>query len=508
VSITYGKPLEATFRVDGREVGGYVLLNRGSHQAGKAVLVSDTPFHVPVDSDMKDVQGMCRGRKMSLLYCHAGRCSLGSGVPPMDVISCELRFRYAMFGEHHLSRDDRKIEGMAFTFKHADTMLTNIGYDAFGQILRPSRECLDALKQEIETNELCHNRMPDDFCHDGSAIVKYYTGKSELFSDTPTVLGIIGATRRASWWDNVTPNNPFLTIGFKDDPVTLEEAFDKMRTVQQFFTWMTGFAPRWPGLTVYISADDSHGTFVYCPVEWDETQDDHNHARHRNMLIDPSRDPDKFLEVLVEWLRRNDCPKRSVANTAFFESMPGMFTRLTQQILRQAADALDMLPSEDKPELPPIPEPIRDILSAAHARIKDLGEHESNPVYSRVLNDLGRLNSYVNLRNTVEHRAGIILAHLEDDRMPRLKELGHMAVLCRNYFTHNNQKKVPSHVDFTNYHTVNLLAKTLQFIYGASELVKCGWDMNAWLPTSFAQFHTFGFYVKKNYHIAVNRVLR
>jgi len=80
-----------------------------------------------------------------------------------------------------------------------------------------------------------------------------------------------------------------------------------------------------------------------------------------------------------------------------------------------------------------------------------------------------------------------------------------MAVRCRNYFTHN--QTAPKHVDFTNYNTVSLLAQTLQFIYGASELVKCGWDMNAWLPTGFAQFHAFGVYVKQDYDVAVRETL-
>ena len=74
-----------------------------------------------------------------------------------------------------------------------------------------------------------------------------------------------------------------------------------------------------------------------------------------------------------------------------------------------------------------------------------------------------------------------------------------------NYFTHNYTP--PNGVDFTNNYTVSLLAQTLQFIYEASELVKCGWDMNAWLPTGFAQFHAFGVYVKQNYDIAVHTTL-
>lgn len=508
-SITYGKPLPAMFQVDeGREVSGYVLLNRGDYFASRAVLVSSTPFRVPEGSD---VTGICKAKKISLLNCHGCRSSGGvfpTANPDQSVSECEVSFMYATFGEHHLSRDDRNIQGIRFTFDHADTMLTNLGYDAFGELWSPNREVLDAIKQQIETDEFCHH-LPNDFRYDGTARVRYFTGKHTLFPDTDTVLGTISASRRIWFWSGSKARRkedyPFLTIDFHDHPVTLEEAFDKMRIVRQFFTWMTGFAPRWSDVHVAIRAEDPVGTFVHSPVEWDETQDQKNPARHRNMLIDPSRDPDKFSEVLAGWLERNARHKRGVANELFFASMPGMFSRTVEQKIRQAADAFDILPQSDKPELPPIPEPIRNLLSRVHADIRRLREYKSDPVRERVLSSLGRLHSYVTLRDTVEHRVDIILDHLDDDRMPRLKELAHMAVSCRNYLTHNSRP--PDGVDFTSNNTVALLAETLQFIYGASELVKCDWDMNAWLDGSFAQFHAFGIYVKRGYGVAVHEIL-
>ena len=508
VSITYGKPLPATFQVDdGREVSGYVLLNRGDYYASKAVLVDDTPFSVPEGSDLK---GICRAKKMSLLDCRG--CELSRGLVPTAtpdefVSECEITFRYATFGDHHLSRDDRVIRGIRFTFDHADAMFTNLGYDAFGSLLDPNREVLDAIKRQVETDEYSRNQ-PDDFRYDGSAMVYYFTGKGTLFPNTDTVLGTISASRRwGMHWRNANENTPFLAIEVDhNSPMTLEEAFEKMRVVRQFLTWMTGFAPRWDGVFVFTDLEgDKRQHNVYSPIEWDEAQDNEILARRRNMLVDPSREPDKFSAVLAEWLKRNACDERGVANTTFFESMPGRFSHLPQHVLRQAADALDMLPPRDKPGLPPIPEPIRELLRKTHISIREMSEFQSDPARKRVLDGLGRLNSYVNLRDTVEHRADIILDHLNENKMPRLKELGYMAVRCRNYFTHN--QTAPGHVDFTNNYTVSLLAQTLQFIYGASELVKCGWDMNAWLPTGFAQFHAFGVYVKHNYGIAVHRAL-
>ena len=519
MGITYGKPLPATFQVkslrsdESREVSGYILLNKGGYHASKAVLMSNKPFRVLKASEVyegTDVMGICRAKKMSLVYC-LGTLSSGGVRPVRDsaryVPEGKVTFMYAAFGEHHLRRDDRVIRGIRFTFDHADAMLSNRGYDAFGLLLRPQREVLDAIQQQVESDELCRG-LPHDFNYK-YAQVRYFTGKHTLFPDTDTVLGTIGASRGVSLWGwkhSAQEDYPFITIDFADDPVTLDEAFDKMRLVRQFFTWMTGFAPRWSDVHVSISAEDVQDTFVHSPVEWDEAQDDENPARKRTMLIDPSREPDKLSEVLATWLERNACPKRGIANANFFASMPGMFSRTVDQVLCKVADAFDILPPEDKPKFPSIPERIRNILSVARANIKSIAGLKSDPARDYVLSQLGYLHKRVKLKDTVQHRADIILDHLDDNTMPHLKELGAMAVACRNYFTHNSDP--PDGVDFTNYHTVGLLARTLQFIYGASELVNCGWDMNAWLSSSLAQEHAFGSYVKRDYAMTVQQVLR
>ena len=68
-----------------------------------------------------------------------------------------------------------------------------------------------------------------------------------------------------------------------------------------------------------------------------------------------------------------------------------------------------------------------------------------------------------------------------------------MAVLCRNHYTHGPRDRDRGEVDFSDFAVVYFLTRTLEFIYGASELLLCGWDTN----TSAADaWHPLGGFVK------------
>ena len=510
LSFDFGKPLPATFTVDdGQRVSGYVLLNRGGYYASKAVLVSDSPFRVTEGSD---VTGSCRAKFMSLLDCRG--CGNSRGVMSLinsdrNVSECELTFRYATFGDYHLTQDAQIIQGIRFTFDDVHAMLTNQGYDAFGTLLQPNREVLDAIKRQVE-NDTHSGGNSINFRYDGGAQVKYFTGKKALFPATDTVLGTISGLRNTwltdSGGEQPDLDSPFIKIDFHEHPVTLEEAFEKMRMVRQFFTWMTGFAPRWSGVSLVTSTDERHRVLVHSPVEWDETQDHKSPTQaQRPMLISPSWKPEKFSEVLAEWLRRNDCPKRGVANTTFFASMPGMYSQTPPVELRQAADAFDMLPAEDKPECRTISDPLQDILKATKDQID---HYQSDPAYHVISTRLGMIaKQHVSLKDTAKHRADIVIDHLGNDKLPRLKELIEAAVNCRNYYTHNS-KPSKGGVDFTSLNTAALLAETLQFTYAISELVQCGIDVSVLRDrTLVASTHRFGHYLYRVHHVAVKTIL-
>ena len=75
----------------------------------------------------------------------------------------------------------------------------------------------------------------------------------------------------------------------------------------------------------------------------------------------------------------------------------------------------------------------------------------------------------------MEHRAEIVLSHFGADKLERLIDVIQQAVRCRNY-THGHGVPDPGDVDYADFKVVLFLTDTLQFIYGDSELLLCGWE--------------------------------
>ena len=231
---------------------------------------------------------------------------------------------------------------------------------------------------------------------------------------------------------------------------------------------------------------------VFGPNEWKEVPEN---ARRCGTLIDASGNPEQFVEVMGKWLERNDDPKRKRANARFFGCFGGMSGRVMEDGIVSAANTFDLLPDEDKPEAKPLVDDVRVILEDAISKVKvamDPGARRED-----VLNSLGRIRANKPLRDIVEHRAAVVLDHFGRDKLENLEGIIRLAVQCRNFYTHGGDEKNPVAVDFGDIDVVYFLTETLEFIYGASELLECRWDA----ATSLAdELHPIGGYVKSYDH--------
>ncbi len=173
------------------------------------------------------------------------------------------------------------------------------------------------------------------------------------------------------------------------------------------------------------------------------------------------------------WLERDADPDRKRANDSFFSCLPGAppGTALEAGIVT-AANAFDLLPEGNKPTREPLPKDLRDIVEDAHAKAKDCLPGDRRDA---VLNALARIRRNSPLRQCVEARADIVLVHFEEEALRHLKTDAAHAVRCRNYHTHGSHRKGPGGVDYAAHDAIHYLTKTLAFIYGASELLLCGW---------------------------------
>lgn len=403
---------------------------------------------------------------MSLLSCYGGNGLLIPDDGDKAVVreggstSISLRSEYAVFGNECLGRHDAVIRGMRFAFEDFQSMLdyASLGHPAFGSIVDPDPNILEAIEEHRPSH------APSVRQHDRPWVF-YFTGKYEILPTVHTALGSITALRSLhvtmSGGTNAT-DAPYLDIAFDDEPVTLDGAVVTMNTIRQFFAWIVGYAPKWKGVRVFKGKRLNH--------EYHRVTDNGNPdpgfdlftsdfggtTSHRatpsggHTLISPSRQPGHFMDVMQTWLARN--VERAHANRTFFASTRGMFTTVIEDRMCAAANAFDQLPVADRP--------------SKRARMLDIARHR----YQRV-----------------------IRRHVE---LPRMEDVIESAVSCRNHITHERATGNTHGVDYSDLGAVTFLTDALRFVYGASELLECGWDMEQWLQLLFKRDHPFGRFIE------------
>ncbi|MDE0156015.1 MAG: hypothetical protein OXI88_00555 [Gammaproteobacteria bacterium] len=497
----YERPIGVLFDAkEGRWVAGQIKLKRGDLLDSNVISIADDKFFHIAHGD--SLRGVSEAGKISVLDCVRGGVLDTTSWEDFAIHHGDVSFRYALFGRRHIAINEKCIRGIQFTLEGAESsVFMHDKFDRFGLLRNPDQEILDTIKR----------KMPEykrgNFVKD-NAMVSYFTGDWNVLPRFETVLGTVhvGRSMQIDFSGLSMESTPRITIDFDDNPTTLESAWGKMREVHQFFAWMMGYAPGWKDVLVSTSRLDENGLWsdvagcleVFGPNEWKEVPEV---ARQCGTLIDASRHPDHFMEVMANWLKRNGNARRKSANARFFGCIRGISDRFIEDGIVSAANTFDLLPDEDKPETEPLPENVLDVLTDADRKIKccmPLGMQRDD-----VLSALGLIRHSRRLRHIVEHRAEFVLKHYGVDVLQNLKDLIRLAVKCRNYYTHGPRDKDTDNVKYTDVEVVFFLTETLEFIYSASELLLCGWDLS---KSANDEWHPFGEYIK-SYDAKRSRVL-
>ena len=455
----YGRPIGALFDAkEGGKVTGQINLKRADLLESIVVSIYDDRFfHVNGGGSL---HGISEAGKISLLDCVRGGMLASTSWGDFSIYKGDVVFRYAIFGKEHILPDEKCIRCIQFSLEGVETsVFMGDKFLNYGHINSPDDEIIDAIMRNRP------EYLKGDLVH-GKAMVSYFTGNYNLLPETETVLGKVHACRtlHTTLHGLGTKQTPYIEIDFDDSPTTLEDAWEKLRKVRQFFGWMMGYVPGWKDIRIFtvrkgknkhrIDGDGfiDSGHEVFGPKERSDVSAS---VMQHGTLIDASRNPDHFMEVMKNWLARNENEKRNSANARFFGSMRGGYASTIQDRIVSAANTFDLLPPEDKPELPS--------------------------------------NRRIYLREIVEHRLEEVLIHFGENRVEGIRESIRLAVMCRNHYTHGPEENDTNNVDFTNFGVVHYLSCTLEFIYGASELLLCGWDDSTAVQY---EWHPIGGYVK------------
>ena len=466
----YEHPIGVIFTTSehGRKIVGQLKLTNGDLFTSNVVNIVDDEFFFLDEDD--HMHGVSSAGKVSLIEClrsdPLGQTSWGD----FSVHHGNVPFRYAVFGTRHITATEECIHGIQFSLEGVESSVFADDFrKTFGHIRYPDVKIIEAI-EKYQPDYLSGRSFGD------GAMVSYFTGNWDFLSRLDTAIGTIHIARtvyEGTFRSNMD-NTATIAVDFDDSPTTLSNAWEKMRIVRQFFAWMIGYVSEWKDVVVHTSPLDDYrrrtdGQLTVFAVK--EGPSSEGSARRRDSLIDASRSPEHFADVMRSWLDRNVNGGMDRANEQFFSSIAA--NRYLEDSIVSAANTFDLLPESEKPKPEELSQADLDVLENVRREIKN--NMGNIPERDSILRAIGYAVSSKSLRAIIASRADVVLQHSAKGELDGLADVVRLAVKCRNYYTHGpSGKEEDKH--FADFAVVRFLTATLEFIYGASELLLCGWD--------------------------------
>lgn len=399
---------------------------------------------------------------------------------------------FVIFGNEHITATDRKITNVSFHVDDAATLFYD--FDAFGDVTDAGPHMAKIIEER--------RKYGRDLTVGDHPMIFYFTGMNEIFK-AETVLGTVTAEHRPSFTmpgpHGIRLDNKIeVNIAFKES-ATIDEAITAIHTLLRFLEIIAGRPQAVLRLIFAIPGPEGRPSIlhVYWSMVPSRDSDDTERTPHpADLPIQAAREPEHFASVLATWLAR-DYEWRSARSR--FSTAFGLQHRFNIDRLIGAANMFDILPASAVPADVPLTKEVNDAKTTSRKLFEAL---PSGPERDSVLNALGRLGK-ANLKHKVRARTKLIQGCIPA-RFPELELVIDEAVNCRNYFVHGSKAKI----DYTDeFDQVIFFTEALEFIFVASDLIECGWDIEQWSMQASTVSHPFDSF-RLNYEIRLKDLKR
>ncbi|KQY95139.1 hypothetical protein ASD21_07170 [Caulobacter sp. Root1455] len=421
--------------------------------------------------------------KVSLLECVAYPIPGTANSQTGSYNFTEVKPHFVLHGRELISPASNLIDAVRFIASDALSIFHD--HDAFAHAIAPTPAQIRSLVTAYEKVAQRKVKIGD------RPEIAFFTGKREIF-EAQTAFGTISATNNPrsnifSGASGVFIRN-FVTTDVRfDEPVTFQTALEAAMVILQFLELIAGRRQNVDELFVEMKGGNDHPERL--DVYWCNPLARKGHSNERapqfsDIPVDAVREPEAFAQILTRWLERHETWK--VARSRFSASFSEENCYDTDRLIC-AANMYDLLPGSAVPtdvELPADLILARDQCRTIFRALPDSSERSS------VLGTLGRVGKS-SLKRKARHRAVPIVEAL-GQRLPHLNEVIDCAIDCRNFFVHGGDARVDYVGRF--FDTVPFLTDTLEFVFGASDLMEAGWDIVAWAKKGTTMSHPFGAY--------------
>ena len=329
-------------------------------------------------------------------------------------------------------------------------------------------------------------------------VAAHYSGKSEIFHAT-TIIGSVSARRRIihsypifDVSDGVSISTTVYAVIEFPELIDLAECIRRLFLLRIFFSIVVGRPQNVVEMKMQVSVDggddseyevDSRLFRMYKKDSPDRTD------LILGRLLDASSDEQGFSRILTNWLSRGsdwgEARKRyhyCIARGSAYD----------EDRLIAAANLFDLLPSSVFQANPSVPEHILVAVQEFRAVLQGLRQDhgEQCEVLNGLLSALGRINR-LTLKQKVRTRARCILERL-DTQFPEFERVINKAVDGRNRYVHGTPIRLM--VGGNEANLMVFFTKSLEFIFGVSDLIDAGWDVAGWYNRKLPGRHPFADY--------------
>jgi len=480
IETNVGAKYSGKFVVDGKQIDGELTFDGRD----TALHLHHAEFFCPVvGPDPSLILGTLREQtKVSLIKC------IGGPIPGETTTSAGQKYynadvspHFVVYGRDHLDPDAKMIQSIHCSVSDASSLFYD--FDAFVHPIAPTPEQLAPLIEAYE------ERVGRKISLGTYPQVSIYTGKDVICSAT-TKIGKISASHNIGFSiggpapkfsNKITVNIEFL------EGQTFDGAIDALLVLLRFLELIAGRRQSILALRLLVNSEEKHPLpleVFWCGPPSRRGESSTRSPHPSDLPIDAVREPEAFAKILPDWIERDKTWRaaRIQFSDAFSQENSFSPTRIIS-----AANMFDLLPENAVPGDVPIPPDLLEACSNAKAAFKKLPD---SPERNSVLGALGRVGKS-SLRRKIRHRAAPVL-EVFGAKLPHWEKVLDLAVDCRNFFVHGGEAATDYGVNF--FSTVPFLTETLEFAFGASDLLEAGWDIKTWLAKGTTMSHPWGAY--------------
>lgn len=459
--------------VDDRRVFGCLTI---AGEDSEVTLFADQQFP-PVPEGYRYLTGdLHNGECVTLINCVLEKITYKSISKNEFKCSASVFPNTIATGPRHVPIEVKCVNEITVALKDAHSVFYD--FDAFSTIIDP-KPFSDLIKQDkerirpIEVGE--------------HPIIGYFSGRFEIAS-VHCALGEINARHRVSekmggprgWGLN---SQIVVSLRFHEC-LTFKDAMQRQHALIRFFELIIGREQSI--LSVEIRLDGQINSEpslkiieAYAPRSKFSDEDDSRSPAPCDVLLCTADGPEEFCQVAARYFEFDD--ERLDARSRFTENLRQGRSYTIDRIV-SAANIFDIFPDSAYPDRIDLSNEVKRAREVARQEFKALPisiERDS------VLQAIGRMGE-LSLKRKVLYRLQVakLQNHFEGiDSV--LKE----AINCRNHYVHGSRGRI----DYAkNFDVVIFFTNALEFVFGVSDLVDCGWSFEGWVKDSPQESHPFG----------------